>query len=136
MDNIKNIKKSKEGLDIVQYDGYLGISYRTLGDIPAVSQCQLSATYPSIYQDIWDIPDSAMVYDFNRIKAGWGREGKGDGTKMMQKLVEMADDQGFYIVGGINAYGNMDYKALKKWYTKYGFEFAENENIMIRKPMK
>ncbi len=71
------------------------------------------------------------VFFFNRLKARVEREG--EATKLMEELVDLLDREGFTVVNGVNAYGSMSQKDLKKFYEKYGFvEVAED--TMIRRP--
>lgn len=79
------------------------------------------------------------VFWFCRLKAKV--EGQGEGTKLMERLVQILDEKQITVVNGVNPYGSskrqgrMSMGELKDFYRKYGFEDIGND-IMVRHPGK
>ena len=68
---------------------------------------------------------------FHRIRSV--KEGKGHGTVLMKRLIEICDEKGFAVLNSINPYGRMNLEELKKWFGKYGF-FEVTDNVVVRFP--
>ena len=104
------------------------------------SSCELSRITSSIIHkdefplDFDRIPDIKQIYFFNRIKAI--KESRGDGTCLMKRLEEYADQNNLTIINPINPYGRMNLKQLNQWFKKYGFEqpIEEEPSYIIRYP--
>ena len=73
------------------------------------------------------------VFWFNRLKAKV--EGQGEGTKLMERLVQILDEKKITVVNGLNPYGSMSMDELKDFFKKYGFEDIGNDT-MIRYPIE
>lgn len=71
------------------------------------------------------------LFFFHRIRSM--EEGKGHGTALMKRLIEICDEKGFAIINPINPYGRMDLEELKVWFGKYGFIEVE-DSLVIRLP--
>jgi len=78
-----------------------------------------------------DVECPYPLFFFHRIKAV--KEGKGHGTVMMKRLVEICDERGVAIINSINPYGRMNLEELKEWFGKYGF-FEVTEHVVVRFP--
>ena len=89
------------------------------------SNLRLAISDPVLYLDL---PDP--VFWFTRLKAKV--EGRGEGTRLMRRLVEILDERGITVVNALNPYGSMDVQALTEFYKKYGFSEVE-EDLMVRK---
>jgi len=76
---------------------------------------------------------SGPVFWFSRLKAKV--EGEGEGTKLMERLVEILDERQITVVNGLNPYGEMDMEALTRFYTGYGF-VSVGDGMMIRLPVE
>jgi len=71
------------------------------------------------------------VFWFCRLKAKV--EGQGEGTRLMDRLVQILDERKITVVNILNPYGSMGMDELKDFYRKYGFKDIGND-IMIRYP--
>lgn len=71
------------------------------------------------------------IFLFDTLKAKV--EGQGDGTFLLRRLCEIADEKRIIIVNPVNPFGNMSYENLVKWYRKFGFKRLRS-NIMVRYP--
>lgn len=65
----------------------------------------------------WSIPDT---FWFTRLKVIQVRQGRGN--FLMKELCKILDRRKINVLNGINAYGDMSYDNLKKFYLKYGFK--------------
>lgn len=62
-------------------------------------------------------------------------KGKGQGTKLLTIITEIADRYGYEIVLDIDETKGTPYAILEKFYMSFGFVYTEEkENEMIRKP--
>lgn len=73
------------------------------------------------------------VFWFSRLKAKV--EGQGEGTKLMERLVQILDEKGITVVNGVNPYGSMKMKDLVAFYERYDFVMIK-DGIMVRYPKK
>lgn len=74
------------------------------------------------------------LFYFNRIRVF--PEGQGIGTELMGELVKILDKHDIILYCELNPYGSLDYKALDKFYKKYGFEEFGIDGALIRLPRK
>ena len=78
-----------------------------------------------------DVTLQDPVFWFCRLKAKV--EGRGEGTKLMDRLIDILDAGSISVINGVNPYGSMSMGNLKKFYKKYGF-YEVGRDIMVRKP--
>lgn len=71
------------------------------------------------------------LFFFHRIRSV--KEGKGHGTVLMKRLIEICDEKGFAVLNSINPYGRMNLEELKKWFGKYGFSEV-TDHVVVRFP--
>jgi GNAT superfamily N-acetyltransferase len=83
---------------------------------------------------MWDESNATVsnVFSINR--------GKGHGTRLMQMIVNYADEKGLDLVLEAQPYGYADKMSpntagLRAWYVKFGFQHV-GENMMQRKTRK
>jgi len=96
--------------------------------------CELSAFGMQKHKEFlsgYNIECSHPLFFFHRIKSM--EEGKGHGTVLMKRLVELCDEKGIAIINPINPYGRMNLEELKVWFGKYGF-IEVTESVVIRFP--
>jgi len=111
---------SKDHISI--YKGQSNIEISRIDDLPI-----------DLYRILSALSDSELFY-FNRIRAF--PEGEGIGTELMEELVKILDKQDIALYCELNPYGLLDYKALEKFYKKYGFEEFGVDGALIRLPRK
>lgn len=61
------------------------------------------------------------VAELNRVNVPAKWRGQGIGRRLMQEVLDEADQLGVTLVLDINPYGDMDYQALSAWYQRVGF---------------
>lgn len=71
------------------------------------------------------------LFFFHRIKSR--KEGRGHGTILMKRLIEICDERGIAILNSINPYGRMNLEELKVWFGKYGF-VEVTDHVVVRFP--
>lgn len=94
--------------------------------------CQVSETVATVYGFQ---PDCKLLY-FNRLKVEQKFRGQGLATKMLKRMVELADTIKATIICDINPYGDLNYDQLYKLYKKFGFEDYQFEEYkgLVRYP--
>jgi predicted GNAT family N-acyltransferase len=73
--------------------------------------------------DIIEMPFLGHV--ITRINVPAGFRGKGHGRELLRQCIEAADAEHLPLYLNINPYGELTYKELKEWYSRYGFELWE-----------
>lgn len=72
----------------------------------------------------------------NRINVPPEFRGKGHGSRLLQRVLDDADEEDVIVMLGINPYGEMTYDQLRDWYERHGFveEDRGSGSIFIRQP--
>lgn len=130
--NLKNFLKLNE----IKKEKFLGSNitkdsitlYTKLGSVCELSRLDILAE--NIYKT-YKIKLKPPIFYFNRIKAR--KEGIGEGSLLMKKLIEILDNKKISVVNELNPYGKLNMNALEKFYSKFGFKKIE-KGLMIREP--
>lgn len=99
------------------------------------SAASLDLSYPHLFKDLFTLPEDMLIYWFGRIYVMPDKRNQGEGTLLLRKICEIADEKQFAIFLGINAYGDLNTKQLRKWYSKYGWTYLK-KGMMLRLPQK
>ena len=73
------------------------------------------------------------TWDFNRLIVHRTMRGKGYASMLVDKVVEFCQENKLDLQCGINPYGDMDFKQLKDFYIRHGFQETEHEGLLIFK---
>lgn len=97
------------------------------------SAAGLTIMYPYLIEDLVLIPENMLLYMFNRIVVMPENQDQGEGSLLLRKICEIADEKQLAIFLGINAYGRLTTSQLRMWYERYGWRHLQ-EKLMIRFP--
>lgn len=81
------------------------------------------------------LPGYKNWYYFNRLNVPAPIRGRGIAKKLMNQVVEWADQNQIYIHLDINPYGDLNLEQLTSFYKRYGFQ-EKDKKFMIRKPQQ
>ena len=73
------------------------------------------------------------IYWLSRIKVVTTKIG--NGTFLMQRACEIADEKRFAILLRINPYGDLTFRELKSFYEKHGFKTCSSTSLLLRTPI-
>ena len=77
--------------------------------------------WKKVLEEDFGIEVTGTLFWFNRLKAGFGGEGKGSGRLLMQELVKILAQKDITVLNHVNPYGSLSMSQLRAFYKKYGF---------------
>jgi len=87
--------------------------------------------------ELTQFSDEPNKYYFNRLIVDKKVRGQGLSIKLMNQVIEWADQKKIEIILEINPYGSLDYIHLSQFYERFGFKWEDKKNnLMVRKTSK
>lgn len=83
-----------------------------------------------------DMPDD-KVRVLSHLTTNKRQRGKGNGSKLLQRVCNKADEAGIILILTPHAYGDISLTndKLIEWYTRHGFETIQQDPILMMRPV-